>query len=71
MTVLQRFSDRMLAMFVPRTVAAAVSTFTQYCGCYRVGPIAHYTFFKTCWWNDQPGGPYTCNDICYYEPILC
>jgi hypothetical protein len=72
MTVLQKAGDRMLSMFVPRTVAAT-DNFTKVCipicQCLNDGSGC-YTFFQTCAWKGQPGGPYTCLQ-CYNGWIRC
>ncbi len=66
--MLNKISDRILSLFVPKVEAAAGDTFTQYCGCKWLREW--YQYFRTCYWHNQPGGLYTCYP-CYTDGAPC
>lgn len=69
MTLLTRFSDRLVELVAPRTTAAA--TVVQYCGCWRDNIFTDkYHNYKNCEWVGQPGGPLKCGE-CYTSDVVC
>ena len=66
MSIFQRFSDRLLGMFVPQ-IEASAGTFQQYCGCY--GGLRKYLHFRTCYYTTDPRD-YTCGPCVQGNPAV-
>jgi len=70
MSVLTKLGDRMLAVLVPRTEAAASGWFTQYCGCDVVPGGRRVYWYRQCYYPGTCCAGYHC-DRCTPSSIDC